>query len=327
MSVKEETLEGTLIEIPMTFGDYDYIRTIASGCRSVVVLARDRIKKRYVACKFVSRDDLSHSRKMRYFEEELRIMQRLKFKYIIETYEIIYLNKCIVAVTEYCEKGDLYSYIQAHGPLIAYQMRHIFKQIVMAVQFLHERNIAHRDIKPENVFIDIDFNVKLGDFGLSRETCKDNLCSTICGTLIYLAPEVFSGEHYDPKKTDIWSLGILLFTMSTKMLPWTDDNPKQLMKEINNGIINVPPNVPGIIERLILECTMVDPNKRPSCQELLRSKWIATGSSIAYETSINIPCSATVNSNSLKRSAVQILKNPIKCVYSERHKVALSPLV
>lgn len=331
MTVTEATCEGVAIEIPKQFGHYSYIRTLGTGSSSVVVLASDIITNKEVACKFVSRQDLTNMCKMRYFEAELRMSQTLKFPFIVETYDVIYLPEYIVVVMEYCENGDLLTYITSKEPLVTYQIRRLFEQLVMAVEHLHDRNIAHRDIKPENIFMDKDFNLKLGDFGLSQQLKKDALCSTICGTLFYTAPEIFSKDKYDPKKADIWSVGVLLFSMCTKMLPWNTDNTQKLIEQIKVGDIFIPPFVPGVIARIISDCTRVDPDTRPTCHEILANPWFVSYQRTPANLTKNIKSCATivinpVVSGSIKNSAVYLLKQPIKHVNSDKRRTIRSCL-
>lgn len=322
----EETLEGFVIEIPRLFGSYEYIRTIAAGCNSVAVLAKDILHNREVACKFVSREDISTIGKMRDFDRELRIIQSLRYQYIIETYEILYLQKTIVIVMEYCSNGDLLNYVLSHYPIPMYKIRSMFRQILLAIDFLHKRNIAHRDIKPENIFLDKDFNVKVGDFGVSRYLKKDELCSTICGTLVYVAPEIINSKRYDPKKADIWSLGILLYVMCTKKMPWSCLNQGEMMKQITTGIIKVPTVSPIDITRIILECTKLEPSQRPTISDLLMNRKYIPPEQMdkASSEGSKINLRTFANETVIKYSAAQLIRTPIKLLNSQKGELSLS---
>lgn len=320
MLISEETLDGYLIEVPSSFGNYEYIRTLGCGSSSVVALAKDIINSREVACKFVSREYLASNDKMRYFEAELRISQRLRFPYIIETYEVLYLEKYIVVVMEYCVKGDLLAYIMNNGPLATQRIKLMFEEIVLAVDYMHERNIAHRDIKPENIFLDHEFNIKIGDFGLSQQLKIGAWSHTLCGTICYTAPEILTADQYDPKKADIWSLGILLFSMITRMLPWRNETPSLLVEQIVKGKIVLPPCIPNIIARIITECTAINPKLRPNTKELLQSPWFLSFQSVIVKQRNQIKSSATINTPS-KHLSLKILRSPIVHVNTDRRRL------
>lgn len=320
----EETLEGTVIEIPKLFGSYEYIRTISAGSNSVAIMAKDYIHDRDVACKFVSREDISDIVRIRDFERELRIIQNIRFQYIIETYEILYFPKAIVIVMEYCCNGDLLNYVLSYYPIPICELRRIFRQILMAIDFLHKRNIVHRDIKPENIFLDNDFNIKVGDFGVSRYFKKDELCTTICGTLVYTPPELISMKQYDPKKADVWSLGILLYVLYMKKMPWHSINQSVMMDQIKKGMIKVPMKAPLDISRIILECTKVDPSMRPNVSDLLVDrKYILDDHSIKPDES-RIDLKNLKHNTLIKYSAAQLIKAPINLLNSHKYNISLS---
>lgn len=102
--------------------------------------------------------------------------------------------------------------------------------MALAIQYLHSLNIAHRDLKCENVLVTSNFNVKLSDFGFSRYTIDKNLkviqSETCCGTMSYSPPEVLKCIPYNPKISDMWSLGVIIFTMINKSMPFNDVNIK-----------------------------------------------------------------------------------------------------
>jgi BR serine/threonine kinase len=120
----------------------------------------------------------------------------------------------------------------------------IFQNLVEALRFAHENGIAHRDLKPENILIDPNtYAIKLIDFGLSREANKNTIAKTSCGSPHYVAPEIAQGIEYDPKKADLWSLGVVLFALATSTLPFDHENISELLKMITKGDYTIPSTV------------------------------------------------------------------------------------
>ena len=133
------------------------------------------------------------------------------------------------------------------------EVRHIFTQLVCAVKYCHENDIAHRDIKPENILMDANKNVKLCDFGLAVNVSTEPESRVFCGTLPYCAPELFSSQGYDPRALDIWSMGVVLYIMVTKHYPFKGNTYEQMQIEMQDPHCYIPPKLPGHIGSLIIK--------------------------------------------------------------------------
>lgn len=129
--------------------------------------------------------------------------------------------------------GDLFQYINENGAIKENQARIWFRQLVLAVQYLHTMDIIHRDIKCENVLITNRYTVKLTDFSFSKfiERSKRLNCKTHCYSVYYASPELLSTQPYDGKSSDIWSLGIVLYIMLNKKMPFYKTNVKIMYKQ------------------------------------------------------------------------------------------------
>lgn len=135
----------------------------------------------------------------------------------------------------YADNGDLLDFIKRNGVVPEQQAKIWFRQMASGLHYLHGKNIAHRDLKCENILLSRKFNVKIADFGFAR-FCVDSdnrriLSQTYCGSAAYAAPEVVNGTPYNPKLSDVWSLGIILFIMLNASMPFDDSNLRKLLKD------------------------------------------------------------------------------------------------
>jgi serine/threonine protein kinase len=264
--------------IPHTFGHYEFIKIIGYGAFSVVALVQHKTTGAQYASKICSREILIEMEAFERFERELRIMQSLKHPNIVCLEDIVFDDNLIYLIMEYCEKGELFQYIIDQRKLNEPFARKMFSQIVNGLIYIHTRNIAHRDIKPENIFLDSDLNAKIGDFGLCFSG-KLDLLKTPCGSPFYAAPEVVAGEEYDGKMSDIWSLGVVLFTMVTGSLPWKDMNQTALFLQIENADFVIPRFVSSDCRDLLMMLMSKNPSERPTAVEILSHPWV-----MAYST-------------------------------------------
>jgi BR serine/threonine kinase len=135
-----------------------------------------------------------------------------------------------------------------------------FRQIVLAVEYLHNLGIVHRDLKPENILLDGSNQVKLADFGFARYVGA-GLSNTSCGSPHYAAPEVVRGMAYDGRASDVWSLGVILFAMLAGYLPFDDESLRNLVNKIKRGTFQMPSFAPDV-QDLIRKMLTVEPKQR-----------------------------------------------------------------
>ncbi|XP_071238708.1 MAP/microtubule affinity-regulating kinase 3-like isoform X14 [Salvelinus alpinus] len=217
-------------------GNYRLLKTIGKGNFAKVKLARHILTGREVAIKIIDKTQLNPNSLQKLFRE-VRIMKILNHPNIVKLFEVIETERTLYLVMEYASGGEVFDYLVAHGRMKEKEARAKFRQIVSAVQYCHQKHIVHRDLKAENLLLDADMNIKIADFGFSNEFTMGNKLDTFCGSPPYAAPELFQGKKYDGPEVDVWSLGVILYTLVSGSLPFDGQNLKQIMKDrwINAG--------------------------------------------------------------------------------------------
>lgn len=162
--------------------------------------------------------------------------------------------------------GELFDYLTEEGKLPMSTVLHFFRQLIYGLDFLHHHAICHRDLKPENILLDSFLNIRISDFGLAR-WMKDNIATTGCGTPHYSAPEVIKGIPYDGRIADIWSCGVILFTLLFQRLPFEDSNIRALFNKIKGGKYEVP-ECSNEARDLIQKMLCVDTLERITLQQI-----------------------------------------------------------
>lgn len=169
---------------------------------------------------------------------------------------------------EYAINGELYEYIQAEKQLPEKEASRIFAQILLGIEYIHKMGIVHRDLKPENLLLDYKNRVKIVDFGLSNIYRRDEKLMTACGSPCYAAPEMISGQEYNGMNVDIWSCGVILYTLLCGTLPFEADSTSQVYEMILKGEFKKPdylsPEATDLLERILT----IDPKERIKISEI-----------------------------------------------------------
>ncbi|KAM4832042.1 MAP/microtubule affinity-regulating kinase 3 isoform X19 [Marmota monax] len=152
-----------------------------------------------------------------------------------------------------------------------------FRQIVSAVQYCHQKRIVHRDLKAENLLLDADMNIKIADFGFSNEFTLGSKLDTFCGSPPYAAPELFQGKKYDGPEVDVWSLGVILYTLVSGSLPFDGQNLKELRERVLRGKYRIPFYMSTDCENLLKRFLVLNPIKRGTLEQIMKDRWINAG--------------------------------------------------
>ncbi|XP_067671889.1 testis-specific serine/threonine-protein kinase 2-like [Haliotis asinina] len=201
-------------------------------------------------------------------------LKTVKHPNIVDVYAVFETDKYTLTVMELVEGGSLLDLLAQESNLSEQRVKLIFSQLVEAVNACHQVGIAHRDLKLENVLLDLDGNIKLSDFGLC--ICQDQRVSNnvFCGTVAYSSPEVLTGRGYDAFKLDIWSLGVILYSLVCGSFPFNDFSINQMIQLQNHHILPFPESINSECRDLILQMCQPDVTGRLTLRQVLNSSWL-----------------------------------------------------
>ncbi|XP_048455678.1 MAP/microtubule affinity-regulating kinase 3a isoform X6 [Rhincodon typus] len=257
-------------------GNYRLLKTIGKGNFAKVKLARHILTGREVAIKIIDKTQLNPTSLQKLFRE-VRIMKCLNHPNIVKLFEVIETEKTLYLVIEYASGGEVFDYLVAHGRMKEKEARAKFRQIVSAVQYCHQKQIVHRDLKAENLLLDADMNIKIADFGFSNEFTVGSKLDTFCGSPPYAAPELFQGKKYDGPEVDVWSLGVILYTLVSGSLPFDGQNLKELRERVLRGKYRIPFYMSTDCENLLKRFLVLNPSKRGTLEQIMKDRWINAG--------------------------------------------------
>ncbi|KPK68052.1 hypothetical protein AMJ87_12495, partial [candidate division WOR_3 bacterium SM23_60] len=253
-----------------TLGKYEIIDWLGGGRFGDVFRARDTLLDKEFALK-VSR---MRKQEIRMLKDEARLLASLDHPNIVRFYNIDFIENKLVLIIEYIKGTTLRELITDKG-IDTDLCVHIIAHVLSALVYAHENNVLHRDLKPENILImktEDEYVVKVTDFGLARFIKSGSISASTAGTPIYMAPEAWSG-NFD-EKSDIWSIGAILYELLTGSPPFLADDLSTLKSKIDSGKFLVPtilrPHIPEDIEDAVVTCLSAQPKARPTARTLLQ---------------------------------------------------------
>jgi len=220
---------------------------------------------------------LERTNNLNLFIKEFKILRSLNHKNIIKVHDMIFEDKInVYLVLDYYPKGDLTKYLNKRCLKEKFAQNYSI-QLKDGLKYLLSNNIIHRDLKPQNILVSDDNLLKICDFGFARHFKTDMMFGTICGSPLYMAPEIMSKNKYG-NKVDLWSLGVIIFEMLYGTVPFKGKNIIELIRNIETKTVEFPQNfnVTKNCKQLLIKLLKKDPKERLEWEELFENNWFNT---------------------------------------------------
>ncbi|XP_056889449.1 serine/threonine-protein kinase ULK1a isoform X2 [Takifugu flavidus] len=290
-------------------GKFEFSRKdlIGHGAFAVVFKGRHKEKRDWqVAVKCISKKNLAKSQAL--LGKEIKILKELKHENIVRLLDYQEIGGCVYLVMEYCNGGDLAEYLHTKGTLSEDTIRIFLQQIAQAMEVLRIKGILHRDLKPQNILLchpvgrrssPINTCIKIADFGFARHLQTNTMAATMCGSPMYMAPEVIMSQHYDAK-ADLWSIGTIVYQCLTGKAPFRASTPQELrlFYESNRTLLpSVPKETSHDLKDLLLGLLQRNHQERISFEEFFHHPFLETSSTTKKSPTLSYPSSASASSS------------------------------
>ncbi|KAM7205581.1 hypothetical protein V8F33_000907 [Rhypophila sp. PSN 637] len=316
-------------------GPWQLGKTLGKGSQARVRLARHRVSGQLVAIKIVAKQttqltqagslaNLDYLEKHKpannsegglrrmplAIEREVAILKLVQHPNIVTLLDIWENRAEIYMVTEYIEHGDLFEYINSHGPLSEEEAVFYFRQMMSALEYCHSFNICHRDLKPENILLKNDGQIKIADFGMAAlQQAPHHQLKTACGSPHYAAPELLRHLPYKGSAVDIWSMGVIFFAMLAGRLPFDDPDMSLMLTKAKRAQYIMPKHISREAKDLLRKILVVNGSDRITMRQMWKHPLIKKYDSLAelyvWETALPIP-SKNVDAAPIRDSEVDI---------------------
>ncbi|XP_029412314.1 serine/threonine-protein kinase ULK1 isoform X3 [Nannospalax galili] len=330
-----------------TVGKFEFSRKdlIGHGAFAVVFKGRHREKHDLeVAVKCINKKNLAKSQTL--LGKEIKILKELKHENIVALYDFQEMANSVYLVMEYCNGGDLADYLHTMRTLSEDTVRLFLQQIAGAMQLLHSKGIIHRDLKPQNILLSnpggrranpSNIRVKIGhlgasstaDFGFARYLQSNMMAATLCGSPMYMAPEVIMSQHYDGK-ADLWSIGTIVYQCLTGKAPFQASSPQdlRLFYEKNKTLVPViPRETSAPLRQLLLALLQRNHKDRMDFDEFFHHPFLDANASIKKSPPVPVPSypSSGSGSSSSSSSASHLASPPSLGEMPQLQKTLTSP--
>ncbi|XP_077571795.1 serine/threonine-protein kinase ULK1a [Stigmatopora nigra] len=271
-------------------GKFEFNRKHLIGHGAFAVVFKGRHKEKHdieVAVKCINKKNLAKSHSL--LGKEIKILKELKHENIVSLLDYQEIGGCVYLVMEYCNGGDLAEYLQTKGTLSEDTIRAFFQQIAQAMKVLQGKGILHRDLKPQNILLchpkgrrpsSVNISIKIADFGFARYLQTNTMAATLCGSPMYMAPEVIMSHNYDAK-ADLWSIGTIIYQCLTGKAPFHANTPQELrlFYECNRTLVpSVPKETSSHLRQLLLGLLQRNHKDRIGFDEFFHHPFLETSS-------------------------------------------------
>lgn len=314
--ISSSTQNRYQMNVPSSFYNYNVLKNIGSGSSCIVALIENKKSHAQYSAKIISKKHAINLNILQLIYNEIKILKSLNHPNIIKFYESFEIKndsqeELIVVITEYCSKGDLLTYFDNHYIDNQTTKMNIFHGVLSAIKYLHDKGIAHGDIKSENILLDSNYNAKLCDFGFSQTKIIQDNEDFKRGTLFYAAPELFHPGKFNTLKTDIYSIGIMLYSLDQLEFPVKDGDESFIKAQISKGKLKFKKNIDHNLLSLVLRCTNIDANKRPKIEDIINDDYFVDGFNYQNKKSIKFESNVLfeeLNQNSKENNLIDIIQ-------------------
>lgn len=284
-----------------TIGKFEFNRKDLIGHGAFAVVFKGRHKERHdleVAVKCINKKNLAKSHSL--LGKEIKILKELKHENIVGLLDFQEMAGCVYLVMEYCNGGDLAEYLHSKATLSEDTIRIFLQQIAGAMKVLKEKGILHRDLKPQNILLchpegrkssPNNTCIKIADFGFARHLQCNTMAATLCGSPMYMAPEVIMSQNYDAK-ADLWSIGTIVYQCLTGKAPFQASSPQELrlFYERNRDLQpSIPRETSVHLRHLLLGLLQRNHKERMDFDEFFHHSFLKSSSSTKKSSPVPMP--------------------------------------
>ncbi|KAI7862374.1 camp-dependent protein kinase 9 [Spinellus fusiger] len=257
--------------------DFKLLDTLGTGTFGRVYLTKLNETNKFYAMKVLKKSEVIRLKQLEHVMFEKNILASVRFPFVVDLFCVYQDNANLYMLLEYVVGGELFTHLRKAGRFTNDMTRFYASEIVLAIEYLHSKNIIYRDLKPENLLVDHQGHIKMTDFGFAKTVEEHTWTWTLCGTPEYLAPEIIQGKGHD-KAVDWWALGILIFEMLAGYPPFFGENSFEIYEKILANKVQYPSHFDLLAKDLLKRFLISDRNKRlgnlqSGSEDIKRHKW------------------------------------------------------
>uniref|UniRef100_A0A3Q3R6K4 non-specific serine/threonine protein kinase n=1 Tax=Monopterus albus TaxID=43700 RepID=A0A3Q3R6K4_MONAL len=315
-------------------GKFEFNRKhlIGHGAFAVVFKGRHKEKRDWeVAVKCISKKNLAKSQSL--LSKEIKILKELQHENIVRLLDYQEIGGCIYLVMEYCNGGDLAEYLHSKGTLSEDTIRVFLQQIAQAMKVLRGKDILHRDLKPQNILLchpegcrssSINTCIKIADFGFARHLQANTMAATLCGSPMYMAPEVIMSQNYDAK-ADLWSIGTIAYQCLTGKAPfhvmWPTSEFRVHLNRKSLYFSSIPKETSSCLRHLLLGLLQRNHKERMSFDEFFHHPFLEMS---CPQSSSTKTCMCCCLFTTVRLSIIKVLFKPVEFTdHNRSHSVPI----